>query len=85
MLPNKDIQSIEEPQGLLRLSLREKTVEVLVDHVSFFDFRSVTSRFDEVKKKGYSLTNLLSVLVVLPFLHMANLFCPAEFEDLPLE
>lgn len=71
MLHNKDIHNIEELQGLLRLG--EKTVEVLIDYVSFFDFRSVTSHFDDIKKKGYGFTNLLSVLVVMPFLHMASL------------
>lgn len=72
MLHNKDIHNIEELQSLFRF--KEKTVEILVDYISFFDFRSVTSGFDNIKKKGYSFTNLLSVLVVLPFLHMASLY-----------
>lgn len=71
MLHNKDIQNIDELKGLL--SLKEKAIDLLVDYVSFFDFRSVTASFDSVKKKGYSFTNLLSVLLVMPFLHMASL------------
>jgi hypothetical protein len=55
------------------LRLKEKTIDLLVDYMSFFDFRSIISRFDTVKKKGYSFSNLLSVLVVMPFLHMASL------------
>jgi len=71
MLHHKDIHNIDELQSLLRL--KEKTIDLLVDYMSFFDFRSITSRFDTVKKKGYSFSNLLSVLVVMPFLHMASL------------
>src|SRR5680860_1567172 len=71
MLHSKDIHNIDELQSLLRL--KEKAIDLLVDYVSFFDFRSVTSRFDPIKKKGYSFTNLLSVMVVMPFLHMASL------------
>lgn len=71
MLHSKDIYNIDELQSLLRL--KEKTVDVLIDYVSFFDFRSVTSRFDSVKSKGYSFTNLLSVMLIMPFLHIASL------------
>jgi predicted nucleic acid-binding Zn finger protein len=71
MLHSKDIHNIDELQNLLRL--KEKAIDVLIDYVSFFDFRSVTSRFDSIKQKGYSFTNLLSVMLVMPFLHMASL------------
>lgn len=71
MLHNKDTHNIDELKSLLRI--KEKAIDLLVDYVSFFDFRSVTSRFDPIKKKGYSFTNLLSVLVVMPFLNMASL------------
>ena len=71
MLHHKDIHNIDELQSLLRL--KEKTIDLLVDYMSFFDFRLITSRFDTVKKKGYSFSNLLFVLVVMPFLHMASL------------
>lgn len=71
MLHNKDTHNIDELKSLLRL--KGKAVDLLVDYVSFFDFRSVTSSFDSVKNKGYGFTNLLSVLVVMPFLNMASL------------
>lgn len=70
MLHIKDTHNIDELQSLLRL--KEKAVDLLVDYVSFFDFRSVTSNFDGIKKKGHSFTKLLSVLMVMPFLHMAS-------------
>jgi len=61
------------------LRLKEKTIDLLVDYMSFFDFRSITSRFDTVKKKGYSFSNLLFILMVMPFLHMGQPSCLACF------
>jgi len=52
MLYHKDIHNSDERQSLLHL--KGKTIDLLVDYISFFDFRSITSRFDTVKKKGYS-------------------------------
>jgi hypothetical protein len=71
MLRCKDTHKIDELKILFRSG--EKVVDLLVDYISFFDIKSVTARFDSIKTKGYSFTNLLSVMVILPFLQMASL------------
>lgn len=67
MLHAKDIKSVKELQEYF--SNPEKLVDYLIDLVKFFEFKSVFNPLNAIKKRGYSLSNILSVFITLPFLH----------------
>lgn len=70
MLQAKDIKSVNELQEYL--SKADKVVDYLLDLVKFFEIKSVFKPLDGIKKRGYSLTNVLAVFISLPFLHYAS-------------
>ncbi|MGH2643879.1 MAG: IS4 family transposase [Chitinophagaceae bacterium] len=72
MLQRKDITNLGELKNLLLR--KEKAVDVMVDFISFFEFKTVLRRLDIIKKKGYTPGNLLSILTLLPFLGQTSIY-----------
>jgi hypothetical protein len=72
MLRSKDIQSIEELKKYFSCST--KMVDYLVNLLSFFEFKSVYGVLKPLKKKGYDITRVLPVLIILPFLKHASIY-----------
>ena len=70
MLPSKGIESIEELKKYF--SIPEKKVDYLLDILKFFDFKRIHKRLDVLKRQGSSISTILSVLVILPFLNQAS-------------
>lgn len=71
MLQAKDIKSVKELQDYF--AKPEKVVDYLIDLVKFFEIKSVFKPLNGVKKRGYSLVNVLPVFISLPFLHQASI------------
>jgi len=67
MLQAKDIKTVNELQEYF--SKPEKVVDYLIDLVKFFEIKSVFKPLNSIKKRGYSLSNVLSLFISLPFLH----------------
>jgi hypothetical protein len=70
MLQAKDIKSVEELKKYFSNS--EKMVDHLIDLLQFFEFKSISKRLNAVKKRGYCMSGVFSVFVILPFLHHAS-------------
>jgi hypothetical protein len=70
MLPSKGIESIEELKKYF--SIPEKKVDYLLDLLKFFDFKRIHKKLDVLKRQGSSISSILSVLVILPFLNQAS-------------
>lgn len=70
MLQSKDIKSIDELKKYFSGS--EKMVDHLVDLLQFFEFKSIYKRLNVIKKRGYSISSVFSVFIILPFLHHAS-------------
>ena len=49
-----------------------KKVDYLLDIVKFFDFKRIHKKLDGLKRQGSSISVILSVLVILPFLNQAS-------------
>ena len=71
MLQSKDIKTVKELQEYF--SKPEKVVDYLIDLVKFFEIKSVFKPLNGIKKRGYSLSNVLAVFISLPFLHHASI------------
>lgn len=70
MLQAKDIKSVNELQEYL--SKADKALDYLLDLVKFFEVKRVFKPLNGIKKRGYSLSNVLTVFISLPFLHHAS-------------
>ncbi|HVX00097.1 MAG TPA: hypothetical protein VHA52_06670 [Candidatus Babeliaceae bacterium] len=63
MLQAKDIKSVKE----LYFAKPEKVVDYLIDLVKFFEIKRVFKPLNGVKKRGYSLVNVLPVFIPCHF------------------
>jgi len=70
MLPSKGIETIEELKKYF--SIPEKKVDYLLDILKFFDFKRIHKRLDGLKRQGSSISSILSVFIILPFLNHAS-------------
>jgi hypothetical protein len=71
MLQSKDIHSIQELSKIA--SDPEKKVNYLLDYLKFFDFKIVYRGLNSLKRRGYSMSSILSILVILPFINQASI------------
>lgn len=71
MLQSKDIQSVEELKKYFSNST--KMVDSLVNLLSFFEFKRVYGVLKPLKKRGYHIFDIFSVLIILPFLKHASI------------
>lgn len=72
MLQSKDIKSVEELKKYF--SCPQKMVDHLVDLLSFFEFKGITQQLNPIKKMGYTMSSIFSVLMLLPFLKHASVY-----------
>ena len=70
MLQDKGIESIQELKKYF--SNPERKVDYLLDIFKFFDFKRINKRLDILKRQGSSISSVLSVLIILPFLKQAS-------------
>ncbi len=66
MLQNKDIKKIEELNDFFTSD--EKVGDTFIDMLKVFRCSALTRFLNEIKKRGYSSGELLSVLLLLPFI-----------------
>jgi len=72
MLQNKDIQNIDELQAFLVKP--QKSIDIILDLLGYFHFNKLSKSFDVLKAKGFSVSELLNVLICLPFVNKANIY-----------
>ena len=72
MLHDKIKYKIDEIQSFFRD--REKSIDALIELVSFFDIMKVSRVVNAIKTKGYYFHQLLSVLIILPYLGQASIY-----------
>ncbi len=72
MLQNKDIKSVGELKKYFSDS--EKMVDYLVHQLQFFEFKSVYNLLNGIKKRGYGMSSVFSIFVILPFLRHASIY-----------
>ena len=72
MLQTKIRYKIDEIQGFFRD--REKSIDALIQLVSFFDIKRISRMANAVKAKGYYFHRLLSILILLPYLNQASIY-----------
>ena len=72
MLQSKDTSSFSElktyfnPQAFV--------VDNFLDWVSFFKFKAVCKSFDSLKSKGYSISTLVEILIIMPFVNKDTIY-----------
>ena len=66
MLHIKGIKNLDEIKALF--TVEAKGAETILDVCERFFISTVTRRFDSVKKQGYYPSDILKVLLYLPFL-----------------
>ena len=71
MLQSKGIETLEELKKYFSNS--EKKVDYLLDILKFFDFKKIHQKLNAIKRQGSSISSILSVLVILPFLNQASI------------
>jgi hypothetical protein len=71
MLQTKDIQSIEELKKYFCCST--KMVDYLVNLLSFFEFKRVYGVLNPLKKRGYNVSDVFPLFIILPFLRHASI------------
>ncbi len=71
MLQNKDIKKIDE----LKTEFTHRWLEVdfFQKVINIFNFSNLLNSFSHFKKQGYHFTDVLSILLILPFLGIANI------------
>jgi len=72
MLQDKDIQNIDELQTLL--TKPQKSIDIILDLLGYFRFSKLSKSFDTVKSRGFSVNELLNILICLPFLNKSNIY-----------
>ena len=72
MLHTKDIQNIDELQAFL--AKPQKTMDIIMGYLDYFRFGPLSRSFDAVKRKGYPASQLLKVLICLPFFDKATIY-----------
>lgn len=70
MLRHKDTLSISEIKT--RFNAPTYLSESFLDWLSFFKFKSVYSPLDVLKTKGYPISSLLSMMIILPFIKQGS-------------
>src|SRR5690625_169794 len=71
MLQDKDIKSVGELKKYFSDS--EKMVDYLIHQLEFFQFKSVYNLLNGIKKRGYGVSGVFSIFVILPFLRHASI------------
>ena len=72
MLQSKIKYKIDEIQSFCRD--QKKSIDALIELVSFFDIRRISRMANVIKAKGYSFHRLLSILILLPYLNQASIY-----------
>jgi len=70
MLYIKDIQNLDELQAFFKKP--QKAIDIMVHHLEYFYFNKLAKSFDSIKSKGASVSQLLQVLVCLPFIPLSG-------------
>ncbi|MBA3901440.1 MAG: transposase [Bacteroidetes bacterium] len=70
MLQHKDTISISEIKA--RFNAQTYLSESFLEWLSFFKFNSVYSPLEVLKTKGYLIADLLSILIILPFINKGS-------------
>jgi len=70
MLLSKDIKSVDELKKYF--ADPQKMVDHLVDLLSFFEFKRVFKILDPIKKRGFAMSQVFSLILLFPFLHHAS-------------
>ncbi|HVB03585.1 MAG TPA: hypothetical protein VNE41_07675, partial [Chitinophagaceae bacterium] len=71
MLLSKDKKSVDELKKYF--ADPQKMVDHLVDLLSFFEFKWVFKILDPIKKRGFSMSQVFSLILLFPFLHHASI------------
>lgn len=71
MLQNKDIKTVGELKKYFSDS--EKMVDYLIHQLQFFKFKSIYNLLKGIKKRGYGMSGIFPIFVILPFLGQASI------------
>jgi len=69
---NKDIQNIDELQAFL--AKPQRSIDIILDLLGLFHFTKLSKPFDALKSRGFSVSELLNILICLPFINKSNIY-----------